>query len=115
MLFEAMYVDCTKIDKQSTSDGEGGFITEYVDGAKFSAAIVLDTSTQARIAQKQGVTSVYTVTTPKNAPLSFGDIFRREEDGQVFRVTGNSKDKETPKISSFHFAKVQAERWEIPS
>jgi hypothetical protein len=114
MLFEAMYTDCTKIDKISISDGEGGFITEYTDGAPFSAAITLDTSTQARIAQKQGVNSVYTVTIPKNASLNFGDIFRREEDKQIFRVTGDSKDKETPKIASFHFAKVAAEKWELP-
>lgn len=115
MLFEAMYVDCVKIDKSSISDGEGGFITEYVEGAPFSASIVLDNSTQSRIAQKQGVTSVFTVTTPKNAELSYGDVFRREEDKQIFRVTSNSKDETTPKIASFHFSKVSAEKWELPT
>lgn len=112
MLVESMYVDCIKITESSVSDGQGGFVTEYVDGALFSAAINLDESIATAIANKDGVKAVYTVTTPINAVLKFGDIIKRVEDGKVFRVVG--KENKTPKISSFQFNTVKVEEWELP-
>ena len=58
--------DCILMDKKRTSDGEGGFITEWVEGAKIQAAIVRDTSMSARVAEKEGVTATYTITTTSN-------------------------------------------------
>ena len=58
------------------SDFEDGD-TVWTDGAEFDAAIVLDTSIQARIGEKQGVTALYTVTTAKAMNLQYHDVFRR--------------------------------------
>jgi hypothetical protein len=71
----------------------------------------LDTSTQARVAEQEGVSSLFTVTTPKNATLSFHDVFKRVEDGQVFRATSNGIDKQTPNVASFQVSQVTAEKW----
>ena len=46
------------LEKTRVPDGEGGFYTEWEEGAKFLAAITFDTSIVARTAEKQGVTSV---------------------------------------------------------
>ena len=54
LLDEAME-NCVMIDKRTVSDGYGGVDTSYVDGAPFICATTLDTSTQARVAQQQGV------------------------------------------------------------
>ena len=106
---------CTIIEKKTVSDGESGFYTTWVDGASFQAAIVLDTSTQAVIAERQGVAKIYRVTTPKNALLSFRDVFRRESDGQTFRVTSDGKDVQTPPNSAITpFSQVVAEEWVLP-
>lgn len=102
------------LDKRSVPDGLGGFSYEWTDGAPFTAAVVKDSSMQARIAEKDGVTELYTVTVYKGAKLAFHDVFRRISDGMVFRVTSNITDSETPERASFQIGQVTAERWEIP-
>lgn len=110
-LVEAMKVPCTMLEKTRVPDGEGGFTTGWRDGAPFMAAIALDSSTLARIAEKQGVSSLYTVTTSPDAHLDFHDVFRRDSDGQVFRVTSDGSDRTTPSVATFHFERVSAEEW----
>ena len=105
---------CQLIEKTRVSDGEGGWITTWQDGAQFNAAVVCDTSMQARIAEKQGVTSLYTVTCEPNAKLEYHDVFRRLSDGKIFRVTTDGDDVQTPPVASFQFSQVTAEEWELP-
>ena len=114
-LIEEMKEPCVLMEKNRVSDGEGGFITTWKDGAEFNAAISLITSMRAVIAERQGMSRIYTVTTDKNAMLEFHDVFRRAEDGQVFRVTSEGKDVQTPKNSAIMpFSQVTAEEWELP-
>lgn len=112
-LFEKMMEDCTMVDKKTISDGVGGFTTEWVDGAKFKAAIVKNNSLDAKIAEKSGVTEVYTITVAKGTELIYHDVFRRDSDGSVFRITSNIKDSETPSAASFQIGQVSAERWQL--
>ena len=112
-LFEEMMEDCVILDRESVSDGMGGFTYTYKNGAHFSAAIVKDTSTEARIAERQGLKELYTVTVYKGAMLRYYDVFRRISDGTTFRVTSNIVDSETPKRASFQIGQVTAERWDL--
>lgn len=105
---------CQLIEKKRAPDGEGGFITSWEDGAKFTAAIVCDQSMQARAAEKQGVTSIYTVTCDSNVSLEYHDVFRRLSDGKIFRVTSDGDDVHTPQSATFQFSQVTAEEWELP-
>lgn len=113
MLFDNFMETCIRLDKKTIEDGQGGYETEYMDGARFRAAVVKNTTLAARVAEKQGVTEVYTVTTEPNVRLDFHDVFRRVSDGLTFRVTSNAKDSETPSMASFAFAQVSAERWTL--
>ena len=106
---------CTMIDKTTTSDGRGGFVYEWRDGATFSAACTLDSSMEARRAEAQGVTALYTVTTSRSVNLQYHDVFRREEDGKIFRVKSDGDDKKTPKTAGLDMRQVSAEEWEIPT
>ena len=81
------------------------------DGVQFKAAISFDSSMEARTAEKQGVTSLYTVTAPLNCKLEYHDTLKRLRDGKVFRVTSDGDDKITPPSASFQFAQVTAEEW----
>ena len=101
------------MDKTSVPDGIGGFTHSWVEGAAFQAAIVKDNTMEARIAEKEGVTEVYTVTVSKTLPLEFHDVFKRVTDGAIFRVTSNVTDSKTPSVASFQFGQVSAERWEL--
>lgn len=112
-LIEAFKVPCVVMEKRSVPDGEGGFTTQWTDGAEFMAAIVRNTTAEVRIAEQEGFTNAYTVTTSKNARLDFHDVFKRVSDGQVFRVTSNADDMQTPSVASFSFWQVSAEEWRL--
>ena len=103
------------LDKQTTPDGYGGYTSVWVDGAPFDAAAVLDTSMEARIGEKQGVTALYTITTTKAMNLQYHDVFRRLSDGKIFRATSDGDDKKTPKSAGLNMRQVTAEEWVIPS
>lgn len=112
LLSEAMTA-CTMIDKSTVADGYGGFDTVWTDGAGFQAAIILDNSMQARIAEKEGVTALYTVTTAKSIDLQYHDVFRRVSDGKIFRVTSDGDDKHTPESAGLNMRQVSAEEWAL--
>ena len=114
LLSEAME-RCIRIDKTTEDDGYGGERTVWTDGAHFDAAIVFDTSIEARVAQAQGVTSNYTVTTTKDRMLEYHDVFRRVSDGKVFRVTSDGDDKYTPASATLNMRQVTAEEWKLPN
>lgn len=112
LLTEAMD-NCILLNKQTTADGYGGYITTYVDGVEFLAAVAFDTSIEARTADKQGVTSLYTVTTSRAITLEYHDVFRRKKDGKIFRVTSDGDDKYTPQSATLDMRVVTAEEWSI--
>lgn len=103
------------LDKRTVSDGLGGYISIYTEGAEFDAAITLDTSMQARTAEKQGVTALYTVTTSKAMNLQYHDIFKRKSDNKIFRVTSDGDDKHTPPSATLDMRQVSAEEYTLPS
>lgn len=112
LLSEAME-DCVLLDKTTQVDEYGGFIPTYVEGAEFQAAVTFDSSIQARRAEKEGVTSLYTITTRKNIVLEYRMVFRRIRDGKIFRVTSDGDDKFTPKSASLNMRQVTAEEWSL--
>lgn len=106
---------CTLLNKQTEADGYGGYIVTYVDGATFDAAVTFDTSMEARTADKQGVTSLYTVTTSRAMTLEYHDVFRRNRDDKIFRVTSDGDDKFTPASTALDMRQVTAEEWSLPN
>jgi hypothetical protein len=112
LLDEAME-DCRFLNKTKSKDGYGGTITTWTEGFGFKAAIVFDTSMEARIGEKQGVTNLYTVTTGREITLEFHDVFKRLSDNKVFRVTSDGDDKKTPNSSTLNMRQVTAEEWSL--
>lgn len=103
------------IEKSRKPDGEGGFTTTWTEGAEFYAHARLDNSIQAKIAEKQGVTSLYTITTNKSLTLENNDVIRRKDDGATFRITSNGTDNKTPDSAGLDMRQVSAELWVIPN
>ena len=102
------------LDKTTVADGYGGFIATYKEGAQFQAAAVYDNSIEARVAAVQGVTALYTITTTKTVTLEFHDVVKRLSDGKIFRVTSDSKDKQTPQSATLNMRQVTAEAFTLP-
>ena len=101
------------LDRTTSDDGYGGFSSTYSDGAGFLSAVVLDNSIEARRAAVEGVTAMYTVTTSRAVNLKYHDIFRRDRDGKIFRVTSDGDDKKTPMSATLDMRQVSAEEWKL--
>lgn len=103
------------MDKTTVPDGYGGVKTTYKQGAEIQVAYSFDTSTQARIAEQEGISNRYTLTTRKNVILAFPDVVQRASDGQTFRVTSKGTDNKTPSSAGIDMRQVEAEEWSIPT
>lgn len=114
LLTEAMST-CIFLNKQVVDDGYGGQVTQWTEGAQFKAAITFDTSIEARTAEKQGVTSLYTITTRKELTLEYHDVIKRLEDGKIFRITSDGDDKKTPESAGLNMRQVTAEDFILPT
>ena len=112
LLSDAMET-CVLMDKRTVADGYGGYISTWEEGATFEAAITFDTSMEARTAEQSGVTSLYTVTTSKALTLEYHNVFKRQRDSKVFRVTSDGDDKFTPASASLNMRQVTAEEWAL--
>lgn len=112
LLSQAME-DVVMLEKKRVPDGEGGFTTDWAEGVQFKAAITFNSSLEAKVAEKQGVTSLYSVICPINAKLEYHDVVRRLRDGKIFRITSDGDDEITPDSATFQFAKVSAEEWSL--
>lgn len=114
-LLDQYYEDYTLMTKTLTPDGYGGYNTTWKESGTFKAAAVLDSSIEAEIGKVQGVTSVYTITTPKAINLDYHDVIKRNSDNATFRITSDGTDKKTPASASIDMRQVRAESWEIPT
>lgn len=110
-LLDDSFETCVMIDKTTAPDGYGGSNVVWKEGASFKCAITFDTSIQARSAEQEGVTSLYTVTTRRNMTLEYHDVFKRKRDGKIFRVTSDGDDKYTPPSATLDMKQVTAEEY----
>lgn len=115
LLTEAME-NCIMLNKVTIPDGYGGRTDIWQESDfTFDAAIVFDTSLEARRADKEGVSSLYTVTTAKSIVMEYHDVFKRLRDGKIFRVTSDGDDKYTPASATLNMRQVTAEEWSLPN
>lgn len=114
-LLDSMMEKCVYLNHTRTDDAYGSSVDAWTDGSQFDAVIIKNSSTEATIAERQGVTEIFTVVTRKSFLLDYHDVFRRISDGQIFRVTGIAKDSEAPEASTVKIAKVTAEKWVLPN
>lgn len=106
---------CVLYEKTRVPSPEGGWTTAWVEGAEFFNYQALDTSMEARRAEKEGVTSVYSALVDKAVPIEYNDYFKDLELGETFRVTSNPNEKQAPKSSSFPLKYFTAEKRALPT
>ena len=114
-LIDSMSVPCVFMVPNKAPDGSGGYITTWEEGESLSAAIVRDTSTEARIAEAAGTVSVYTVTVSRGVHLPFHSVIKRLTDGKAFRITSDNAEKKTPACTGLDMAQSTAEEWRLPT
>lgn len=113
------------IDSVTRNDGYGGFVPTYEYGGIIEGVLVLNNSINAQVAQKQGVTGVYTLSFDKTIRLPWHTIFQKvvlnkdgtiKQRGSVYRVT-TKDDNSPPKTASLsmQFRQVTCEEWKLPT
>ena len=113
MLIDRMMDTCVFMEKKQTEDGSGGYNAEWTEGEQFRAAIVRDTSTEARIAEAAGTVELYTVTVSRSVRLAYHAVIKRLSDGKTFRITSDNAEKKTPACTNLDIAQSSAEAWRL--
>ena len=106
---------CVLMEKKRVPGDEGGWTTEWKEGAEFINYQALDTSMEARRAEKEGVTSLYSALVDKSVPIEYNDYFKDLKTGETYRVTSDPEDKQAPKTASFDLKYFTAERRALPA
>ena len=112
-LIDCFMVPCVFMVPKREPDGSGGFNTTWEPGDDFMAAIYRDTSTEARIAEAAGTVRAYTVTVRRGVHLKYHDVIKRLSDGEIFRITSDSGEKQTPSCTALDMAQSTAEAWRL--
>ena len=113
MLIDCVMVPCVFMEKRQEPDGSGGKKTVWEDSNPLSAAIIRDTSTEARIAEAAGTVETYTVTVSRSVHLKYHDVIKRLSDGKTFRITSDNAEKKAPVCTALDIAQSTAEAWRL--
>ena len=111
-LLSADFEPCVFMEKHMEPTTGGDFVNTWTEGAEFRASFDFRTSTEAKIAEAQGVTGLWDIYTYKGLRLDYHDVIKRKSDGRIFRVTSKD-DAVTPKGAGLKYRVVSAEEWEL--
>lgn len=114
-IYEDSFEKCRFLNKSYVSDGEGGYETTWTEGAEFNAAFPMPDTEERKIAAMLGQAVSYNVFVGREVTVDYHDVFRRVADGQVFRVTADGHDNQTPRSAGLNLRMFTAEKWELPS
>ena len=107
--------ECVLYTKSRTADGLGGYKTVYTEGASFFPAWEYESSAEMLVAEQQGTKRTYRIYVDKSLDLDYHETFKRLSDNQVFRVTNDGTDRETPAMSRLNKRLVEVEKYELPT
>ena len=114
MLMDEYTVDCVLLVKTRTDDPVGGYKTVWSDGVRFPAAWEYESAPEIQVAEQQGVSRIYAIYVDKSLDLDYHEVFRREDNGQIYRVTNPGTDRKTPSFRRLNKRLVEVEKWELP-
>jgi hypothetical protein len=97
---------------EDISDGFGGTVRRWIDGDLIYVGYILNQSMEARVAEAQGIRSVYTIISHLNSELENTSVIRRIKDNAFYRITSDFN--ETPDIADVKFKQASAEKVERP-
>jgi hypothetical protein len=76
-LIYEMMEKCCILNKIREDDDYGSETITWSDGTSFDASIIKDSTTEAIVAERQGIKEIFTVVTKKGFSLSYNDYFKR--------------------------------------
>lgn len=113
-LLDVFTVSCKILTRTITEDSTGGYRNVWKPGVSFDAAWEFRDAPEISVAEQEGVARTYRIYVDKTLPIAFHDVFRRQDDGQIYRVTVPGTDRKTPPFSMLNRQLVEVEKWELP-
>ena len=114
-LMDEYTVGCVLLVKQRTRDGVGGYKTVYTAGEAFDAAFEYESAPEITVAEQQGVSRTYRIYVDKTLDLDVHEAFRRDDNGQIYRVVNPGTDRHTPSFSTLNKRLIECEKWDLPN
>ena len=114
-LMDEYAVECTLLVKTRVEDPVGGYSIKWKDDAKFTAAWEYESAPEITVAEQQGVSRTYRIYVDKTLDLDYHEIFRRTDNGQIYRVTNPGTDRFTPSFSRLNRRLIEVEKWKLPT
>ena len=102
-----------KLMKKTTTTGVFGTKTTWIEDIEFNCLLSFNSSIEALVAEKQGVTSFWIGLINKSENIKYYDIIKRVSDGSCYRVTSNPNDFKSPMIASFQVSSFTAEKYKL--
>ena len=112
LLKEAM-TRCAYMNESILTDERGSRYSTWTQGAEFDAAFEITNSLNEAVAMAQGVKGIYRVTVDPSVRMEYHKVFKRLEDGKVFRCESKD-DARTPDSASLKMRVFRADEWEVP-
>ena len=113
-LMDEYNVECELLVRTRKDDPLGGYTSKWVPGAHFSAAWEYESAPEITVAEQEGVARTYRIYVHKTLDLDYHEVFRRTDNGQVYRVTTPGTDRKTPSFSLLNKRLIEVEKWELP-
>jgi len=103
------------LDKTTVSDGMGGVVTQWVEGAEFPVLVELSGSVTQLVAEQRGFSGSYNITVHKDLPIDFHNVFKLKQSGRILRVTADPDEQVAPESSTLDYKVGTAEKFTLPA
>lgn len=113
-LMDEFNAECVLLVKTRQPDPVGGYKTVWTDGVPFTASWEFESAPEITVAEQQGVARVYNIYVDKTLDLDYHEAFRRNDNGQIYRVVNPGTDRVTPSFSTLNKRLIGVEKWELP-
>lgn len=114
MLMDEYNAKCVLLVKTRADDPIGGYTTAWAESVEFDAAWEFESAPEILVAEQQGVSRIYRIYVDPSLDLDYHEVFRRKDNGQIYRVTNPGTDRKTPAFSRINKRLIEVEKWELP-
>lgn len=110
MAIQDFFKPLLSLEEQNAFDGMGGFETKYIEKMMFIGGISTDNTSESKIAEKNESTTTLTLTVMKGVEVSYGDLIKDVETGNIYKITSDPNDMIIPKKSKLNIKSCSIER-----
>ena len=102
------------LDETTASDGLGGFVYEWTDGAEISVAVIQPRDTKATIANAIVGQQSLTILTSTAIELKRDKYFRRKSNGKTYKIDHDNTERLAPDDSELQWRAATAAEAALP-